>query len=169
MSIAVSATVKPSRLLLSMVVLMCLVVVVGAIAVGSGGLGSISNDHRALVCAAAISIALVALFVAIRSRKTFRIDISGVGQIRLREYIELTDFAARVGRMSADEEGKVVQLLAGSTIWPHFMLLRVADTEGRISAIPVFRDCMSRDGFRALAVACRWIAEQNNRVVDRPK
>ena len=58
--------------------------------------------------------------------------------------------------------GGLAQLLAGSTVWPNLLLLRLRLENGRVRTIPVLPDSVSRETFRALQVACRWVASHNN-------
>jgi hypothetical protein len=59
--------------------------------------------------------------------------------------------------------GEVVQLMADSTIWPGLLLLRLRRQDLRVTSVLILPDCVAADGFRALSVACRWIAAHNNR------
>lgn len=79
-----------------------------------------------------------------------RIDISGLGEIRLTVQQSLGAVPAR-----AD----VLQLLPGSTIWQHSLLLLLG-TPGRkrITVLRIWPDSVSREQFRALSVALRAIA-----------
>jgi len=163
MSIAVSVVVKPSRLLLFLAGSMCFIIVCSACAIGLGIVGSLTNTSRALVAALCMIAAFSGFFQTFGARKTFRIDISGVGQIRLGEYNELAVRSAGTVRLNAEEGGEVVQLMADSTIWPNFMLLRLQAKTRQMIILPILRDCMSEDSFRSLAVACRWIAAHNIR------
>jgi len=140
MSIAVSVLVKPSRFLLFLVGSMGFLIACSAVAIGFGIVGNLSHACRILVAALCISAAFLGFFQTFATRKTFRIDISGVGQIRLGEYNELAAPPAETVGLNADKGGEVVRLMADSTIWPNFMLLRlqakkpsndhIADTAG---------------------------------------
>jgi hypothetical protein len=156
MSIAVSALVRPSRLLAQLSVLMGAVLIVTAV-----WLEFVVDEplHHALaaVCAS-ISVALV-LFPLL-SRKSFRIDITGLGQIRLVDTSLVADAALTNPSASA---GEVVQLLRSSTFWSSLMVLRLQSDSGRISVLIIFPDSMDGEVFRALSVACRWIAAHHFR------
>jgi hypothetical protein len=107
-----------------------------------------------IVCA----IASIALIVQPLRRKTaLRIDVTGLGQIRLVE--TLPDAAARSLPWS-DAVGEVVQLRQGSTLWPSLMVLRLQAVSGRVTTLILLPDSLSDDAFRALSVACRWIASR---------
>jgi toxin CptA len=165
MSIAISAVVKPSRSLLVIVSGMSVGIILAAGMVASARVGELSIYSRLLVAGLCVLAAIAGFFQAFRKRKTFHIDISGIGQIRLSEYNGIVTSPAFSGQSKSDScgEDEVVKLMADSTIWPHLLLLRFQGEGGRISAIPILPDCMVEDSFRALSVACRWIAAQNTR------
>jgi len=56
----------------------------------------------------------------------------------------------------------MVQLSRDSTLWPCLLLLRFRTDDGKIMTLPILPDCVSPHSFRALLVACRWVATQNN-------
>jgi toxin CptA len=165
MSIAISAVVKPSRSLLVIVSGMSVGIIVAAGMIASGTVGELSLYSRLVVVVLCVLAAIVGFFQTYRKRKTFHIDISGIGQIRLSEYNGIVTFPAFDGQRESEScvEGELVKLMADSTIWPHFLLLRLQGEGGRITAIPILADCMAEDSFRAISVACRWIAAQNTR------
>src|SRR5438132_10768077 len=125
MSIAVSAVVKPSRLLLAMVGGMCLALIIAAGMIGLAESGKLSPHQRFLFAGICILIAFFGFFQAIRKRKTCRIDISGTGQIRLTQDDEIAAFDRPEQCRDGEEGGKLVQLLENSTIWPCLLLLRL--------------------------------------------
>ncbi len=158
MSIAVSAVVNPSRLLLAAVGGMCLGIVFGAAMIGSAQISEMSIPLRVLTAGVCILAAFFAFYWARRTRKTFRIDISDIGQIRIEEYIETGNASSRAEVVKS----KVVKLLPDSTVWSHLLLLRLQDEDDQITVLPILRDCVEKDVFRLLSIACRWIATQNN-------
>jgi len=140
----------------------CFAVLLVAGMIGSGLSGDLPQHVRLIIAVICLLLAFMGFFRAFGARKTFHIDISGVGQIRLGQDIDLAASALRAqNEVRGQSSGEVVQLLADSTLWPHFMLLRLQSDAGRIISVPVLRDCMSEESFRALAVACHWIAAQN--------
>ncbi|WP_343729945.1 protein YgfX [Duganella sp.] len=72
-----------------------------------------------------------------------QLDISGVGQVRLAVY---------------QHNGSALHLLAGSTLWPRLLLLRLAGESGRVQVLTVLPDSVARPAWRALALACRAAA-----------
>jgi hypothetical protein len=158
MSIALSAHLRPSRLLTALHFAMAAVLLSTAIWLlqSAGYLGFPFSLHHALVIVCAI--ASIALIVQPLRRKTaLRIDVTGLGQIRLVE--TLPDAAARSLPWS-DAVGEVVQLRQGSTLWPSLMVLRLQAVSGRVTTLILLPDSLSDDAFRALSVACRWIASR---------
>jgi toxin CptA len=156
MSIAVSAVVRPSRLLFAMLLLMSggAFIVGGAIATAQ--VGEMHGLLRALLATFSFFLGFFGFYHGGRHRKHQHIDISGTGQIRL------TGVAA-IGSCSGPNRphlikgGEVVKLLGDSTIWSRMLILRLQTESGKITTVPIMPDCVSRDSFRALSVACRWI------------
>jgi hypothetical protein len=101
-----------------------------------------------LVAAALLCAGLCVVHAAWRVRVMNRIDISGLGQLRLAVQQD-------VG-MEADR-GLPVRLLPGSTLWPRLLLLRLGAATGTAGpacrCVVVLPDSVAPDAFRALAVA----------------
>lgn len=161
MSIAVSVVVKPSRLLLAATGSMCSGIVLAGAMIGLAAVGELSLYPRLMVAAGCVFAALLGFYRAARARKTFHIDISGIGQIQLREYSVLSGTSGQDEWVNQENDGDLVRLLPDSTIWPHLLLLRLQDKTQRVHIVPILRDCVAADGFRALSVACRWLATQD--------
>lgn len=161
MSIAVSAVVLPSRLLLAMLGAMSVATAVAGIAISNGQIGELSAVARFFVFVFSIFLAAFGFYHGVRYRKPIHIDISGVGQLRLVE-ANAARSCADTNRPYVRGSGEAVRLLANSTIWPHLLLLRLQAESGKTTVLPILPDCVSRDSFRALSVACRWIAAHNN-------
>ena len=161
MSIAVSAVVKPSRLLFALGAGACLGVAFIGIIFAVSEIGNRSALLRLLIAGSCIFLALSGFYRIAKCRRTHHIDISGTGLIRLREKL--------LGRLSTDLGGKlgvesseVLSLMPNSTLWPRLLLLRLQTGEGRIFTLQILPDCVSADDFRALSVAVRWIDGRNN-------
>lgn len=167
MSIAVSVVVKPSRFLLTMVGCMCVAIIFVAIMLGLEKFGELPKSIRLLVITVCIFSAFSAFYWTIWKRKTFHIDISGGGQIRLIEDNGLAGLVLPQQGSSHRSNGKVVRLMADSTCWSSLLLLRLQDENQQITVLPILRDCVTRNGFRALSVACRWIAAHNIQADDK--
>ncbi|MFS2003447.1 hypothetical protein ACEN9F_07425 [Duganella sp. CT11-25] len=75
-----------------------------------------------------------------------RLDISGVGQVRLTVY---------------QQTGAPLRLLDGTTLWPGLLLLRLGGADGGGHVLVVLPDSVARPERRALALACRAAAQIN--------
>ena len=75
-----------------------------------------------------------------------RLDISGVGQVRLTVY---------------QQTAAVLRLLDGTTLWPGLLLLRLGDDDGGACVLVVLPDSVAPSERRALALACRAAAQIN--------
>lgn len=161
MTIAVSVTVRPSRILFLMVAAMSLIASVVGFGIGLGYIGELSILYRWPIAAFILFTAVFGFYHGIRHRKLIHMDISGVGQIRLTEVCS-AGACADPKRPHVRDSSGVVRLSGDSTIWPHLLLLRLLSDSGKISILPVLPDSVPRDDFRALSVACRWIAAHND-------
>jgi toxin CptA len=165
MSIAVSAIVVPSRRLRALSAGFALANMAAAALVGTvlreRYLGAQLLAIFFLVAALCLSHA------AARKIKTLRIDVSGLGQVRLTVQQDL-------GTNEAGDETTATQvaLLAGSTIWPQLMLLLLRSERGALTVLPILRDSLAPQQFRALSVALRAAGGRNTRAPhcapDRP-
>lgn len=142
MSIALSAVVKPSRRLRALVLAYGFANFAAAFAVGQ-----LSPDRYVLGPLSAIcflAVGGVLLGSALGPIKMRQIDISGLGQLRLTVQ---QDMACK------DADGDAVTLLAGSTIWPQLLLLRLGSEGAAVTVVPVLRDSVAPSVFRPLSVA----------------
>lgn len=152
MSIAVSAVIQPSRILLSLVGGMSMILLGIAALVATGFIGNLSLLARIVLAAICASLAIAA-FLRARSRKTkYVIHISGIGQIRLA--VEKSNEQSIVDGAA---EGELVHLLPISTIWSGLLLLHLQNERQQITVVTILPDAVSTESFRALLVACRWI------------
>jgi toxin CptA len=151
MSIAVSATVAPSRRLRVLLAAFGLANLGAAFAVGL-----VAPDHFTLAPLAALLFCVAAtcmLHACKIATNTRRIDISGLGQVRL---------TVQQGIGTTDAACVPVSLLPGSTVWPQLMLLLLRTDGGALTVLPILRDSVSPEQFRALAVAIRSLAGRND-------
>lgn len=149
-SIAVSAVVKPSRLLMTFVTFMCVMAGVVAWVIGTRVVGDLPILMRSTLAGGCWVISFFVLYRFISSQHTYHIDITSDGRIRL---------AANVA-FSPKGQGKLMQL-SESTFWPMLMILHLRhDTTEQV--VRILPDSLSRESFRALSVACRWIASRDN-------
>ena len=147
MSIAVSAVIVPSRVLRF--------ALVGFAAANLGAALALGTDVARpfwlpLAAAGACLLARLALLAALtRGPKVRRIDISGLGQLRL---------TVQQGIGANDARTELAELLRGSTIWPGLMLLRLRRADGVIGALALLPDSVESGQFRRLSVAIRDVA-----------
>jgi len=160
MSIAVSADIKPSRLLLTLMAAVAIIVAFIGVVLAFTLVGHLSTVFRVMLAASCILAAGSAFWVTLRNRTAVWLHISGTGQIRLVEH----HVAARAKHSAQVMRGGLAQLLAGSTVWPSLLLLRLRLENGRVRTIAILPDSVSKDTFRALQVACRWVASHNGKV-----
>ncbi|MYM33395.1 hypothetical protein GTP44_17260 [Duganella sp. FT50W] len=132
MSIAVSVIVRPSRgLRVAHAGLCCCVMASAAVCPGVlAPLLCLLAGALAWLCGRPPAIA-------------HRLDISGVGHVRLAVY-QHNDGAQR--------------LLGGSTLWPRLLLLRLSDAAGKPQVVAVLPDSVAAAEWRAVALACRAVA-----------
>jgi toxin CptA len=161
MSIAVSVIVKPSRLLLLTVGGMCLAVIAAAMTAVALA-GELPPLSRLLIAFFGFFLAFFGFYHTARNRKALHIDISGTGQLRVKEMASFAGSCQEQNWPHVNDDVEVVRLMGDSTIWPHLLLLRLQSEGGEIKVVRVLHDSISRDGFRALSVACRWIAAHNS-------
>lgn len=159
MTIAVSVMVAPSRLLTFAVR------GVAWLAAAAIFLVLFTNSNLSAILRFQISITasiLVwgAIFKLRRPGKTFHIDISGIGQIRLTQYSGVSIPDKNTGMPLDGSPGQLVHLSLDSILWPNLMLLRLMADEGEILSIPVLNDSLDASDFAQLLVACKWIAAQ---------
>lgn len=157
MSIAVSAVIKPSRLLR---------VALSAYAVASAGaamalaLGPPERFHHPLPLAlACLAVALLAARAAASAPTMRRIDISGLGEIRLTVQHGI-DAGARAP----------LTLLPGSTIWPGLLLLSLRDPASpAVTVLAILPDSVAHGQFRKIAVSVNAIARRDNKFFRKNK
>jgi len=156
MSIAVSADIKPSRFLLSLMAVASLAVALIGVIFVFALVGQLTFTIRIAIAVVCVIAAALVFWLILKNRKTVWLHISGNGQIRLVEHHVVAKSGPQV------MNGGLAQLMANSTVWPNLLLLRLRLDGGRIRTIPVLRDSVSRETFLALQVACRWVASHRN-------
>lgn len=157
MSLALYAVVKPSRWLWGLTCGMCCAVLMVAALIATGLVGELPPFSRAAAGCAGIFIALSVLYQQARRRFEFHIHISGTGQLRLA--VAAPDHPGpQPHHRSLAAPMQEAVLLPASTIWPGLLLLRLRLEDKTVVTVPVLPDCLPADTFRALSVACRWLA-----------
>ena len=165
MSIAVSVLVKPSRILLGLTLLMCAANVGIALALATGVIGGQPETLHMLAALACVGVAAWAARKILCNRYSVRIDISGLGQIHISTpgaQAELVGHSDKYLNKFDAPQG-VLRLLPSSTLWSQLMVLRLASEQGQIVTLFILPDVMAQTSFRALSVACHWIAAHNIR------
>jgi toxin CptA len=162
MSIALSAIVRPSRLLRRALVGCALTYAVLGAALIAGLAGPvIAPVFLGISCLLA---ALAALHTRRGMRTAHQIDVSGLGELRL-----TVQHHSAISRQPA----VLMRLAPGCTIWPGLLvlLLRPHGEGGAaaLQALLVLPDSMTPEQFRALTVACRSIAKRDNKFVEKNK
>ena len=152
MSIAVSGVIHPSRLLLSLVGGMSVILLSIAMLVVTGSIGNLSLLARIFLSGICAAFAIAAFFRAMLCKTKYVIHISGAGQIRL-----LTEKRNAPAMVDGAAESEVVHLLPTSTIWSGLLLLHLQNERRQTTVVRIFPDTVSTESFRALLVACRWI------------
>jgi toxin CptA len=158
MTIAVSAVVNRSRWLSGAVTGMCICVVLVACLIAFGHVGELVKVERIAIATICLMMTAFVLCRWLCATKRTVIHISGIGQIRLSPSADSKMAYADLQVESHDEEGEIVHLRSASTLWAWLMILHLQHENGRTSIMIVLPDSLSADGFRALLVACRWIA-----------
>lgn len=139
MSIAVSALIRPSPALRRLHALAC----------GAALLAGVVLEGPVLRAFVLSGVA----WAACRARcqvKPARIDISGVGHVRLAVY--------QKEEVAQQWAGQAVRLMPGSTLWPGLLLLRLRPEAGPACWLAVLPDSAAPDERRRLALALRAVA-----------
>lgn len=147
MSIAVSAVIVPSRRLRWLLAAFSAALCAAAVAVG--WLLPARFAFGAVVASAPLFAALLVGYscaVLPAAATARRIDISGVGQLRVTVQQDMSG------------NGAAVLLLPGATVWPCCMLLRLRFDNGPVRPLLLLPDSVGPGQYRALAVAVRALA-----------
>lgn len=171
MPIAVSAIVRPSVCLRLLQAGFAMCLLGAALPMGelfSMGEAVPTGEHFWAGWAGAGASALGGLYLLAglcRKTKPRRLDLTGIGQIRLAEDSnnragDALSTDANAGADANPDAGAagLVTLASGSTLWPMLLLLRLRRTDGRVVALPVWRSAGACGAFRPLAVALRVLA-----------
>ncbi len=161
MSIAVSAVVRRSGLLRAALFAMGVSsLCIGAV-IGLGLVGALPVLSRSLLGALCMLGTSAALHEIFRPHADLRIDISGTGQIHITGGTAQSRHARLDTATAADPA--VHYLLPTSTLWSFLMILNLRSSNGGSLTLILMPDTMTQTSFRALCVACHWIAAHNIR------
>jgi toxin CptA len=159
MSIAVAAVIMPSRLLRT-----CLAVHCAACAGAGAWLAACPAGmflFPGALAAGCFACAGAAMQAFRRAGKMRRIDISGLGKLR----VTVQRNGGKTDEKSAVPSG-LATLQPGSTVWPRLLMLLLRDAEGGLSVVAVLPDSVNAEQFRALAVAIRTMGGQETQPQD---
>ncbi len=153
MSIALSVTLRPSRMLrltLAAYGALC----AGAAATLAGWQAALFCYPHAMASACALA-ALAALRCAMETGNARQIDISGPGEIR----VSVQQSLGVTGPRNAP-----LVLLPGSTVWPSLLIVLLrAGAGGPRTSLVILPDSVAAGQFRKLAVAIKSIAGRDNK------
>jgi lysylphosphatidylglycerol synthetase-like protein (DUF2156 family) len=162
MSIAVSAVVVRSRWMSGAVAAMCACLVLIGFSVLLGAVGELAALEKVCIASICCLIAAYVFFRTVQSAKACEIHVSGTGQIRLSASKSVTpvrkDAEHSDAEYSVSQHGEPVLLLPVSTLWSWLLILHLRHENGRNSILTILPDAVGKESFRALLVACRWIA-----------
>lgn len=143
MSIAVSAVVRPSVCLRLLSAGFAAGGVAAAVMLACAGGGAFYQ--AAAGAGASLLAGAVCGYSLLKNRTAHRIDISPVGLIRVTVYQQ-------------EGTGGEAILMAGSTLWPGFLMLRLRGARGRVQVLAIWPGDVADGAFRELAVAYRALS-----------
>lgn len=147
MSIAVSAVIVPSNRLRWLLALACVALCASALAMLFPLPQRFAWRGAAALAPLCAGLALGwSCLVYPAAATARRIDISGVGQIRLTVQQGMESFAM------------TMTLLPGATAWAACLLLRLRSEHGAVRTLLVLPDSVTPGAYRALSVAVRALA-----------
>lgn len=161
MSIAISAQINPSRFFSACVLGMAFILGLTALLVISELTGEFDLYGRVIVTISSLIAAAFFIFLDFRSKKSFWIDISGSGQIHIREYIGNVSIQT-LNKKKAVQDAEAFFMANGSTIWPGLLLLNLSSDSKKKKFLWIFFDSVREDEFKALYIACQWLTMHKN-------
>jgi toxin CptA len=153
MCIAVSAVIRPSRLWRATLVSYALANLGAGLFLACSPPAAFLLPQLLAACCLLAGCASAGALAA--SGKTRRIDISGLGQIRL---------TVQRNGGETDAHCMLVQLMPGSTVWPQWMMLLLRHDAGGAVTVLVLPDSVAPAQFRALAVAVRSLGGHDDKL-----
>ena len=156
MSIAISAEIRPPPVFSFFHLGFAAVFFLTGLLISLGKIGNFDDLVHQWLALLMFLTAFHLIFIYFRSRKTLLIDISGNGQIRLKEY------RRSVSTPSSEDVRSPVfteawELSENSTIWPTFMILQLKAENGKKAKVLICRDCLTEGQFKSLYTSIRWI------------
>lgn len=144
-----------------LVLAVCLGTMAIAVGIGFAGVTDLDPIPRILIGACCFFVASSVLYQRTRNRSEFHIHISGSGQIWLMEMV-LAGSGMTCPGPSQVKTDVSARVMPATTIWPWLLLLRLQLDGHRVVAVPILPDCLPEGTFRALSVACRWLAARDH-------
>jgi hypothetical protein len=147
MSIAISVVLRPSKILRFCTISFAVLLL--SIGIYIGNLKTLSLPNQSVLIALCCFAAWHSFFYNQKIAKTsWRIHIDGQGQLRCQPNTQAADAT----------DSPLLNLMPGTTLWTHALFLRLHNQEQNIRMnLVVLSDALSKDEFRRLAVACKWI------------
>ncbi|RJX32596.1 MAG: flagellar hook-length control protein [Oxalobacter sp.] len=149
MSIALSATIRPSRHLTIALWGMSLVVMGGVLITLFELSGKFSFDAKMITTVASLLGVGIGCYRFHRRQRIWCIAISGTGHIRL-GFPKSAQYKEEAG-------SKVFKMMPHATLWHNMLLLRLRAEDGQTISLRILPDSVTAEEFRALSVALRWI------------
>lgn len=157
MSVSVSAQVGVSRFFSACVLGMAVLAGITGLLAVSGLAGTFNFRGSLVVFVISLFAAFSFVCLYFHAKKTFWIDISGSGQIRIREDIRNVSMRVFFGKPAAWDTEEFA-LARGTTVWPMLLVLRLRSASVRGRYFLIFYDSVTQAEFRALYIACSWLA-----------
>lgn len=156
MSIAISAEIKPSRIFSILYLGFAALFLLAAILIRMGQTGNFASVHRQLLALLLCLTAFFFVFSYFWSRKTLWIDISGNGQIRLKEDKRSV---SKPSSENADSPSfnETWELSENSTVWPTLLILQLKTENGKKAKVLICQDSVKEEQFKSLYTSVRWI------------
>lgn len=155
MSIALSVVLRPSKIVQILAILFSLMLIFIAVYVAIGlAIPLFWRIFLHLICLCTSGV----LWFNVRARnaKRWQIDVNDQGNIFCRSQ-------SSVETQQTLQTSALHALVAGTTLWSDALFLRLRCVESaRVINLMIFSDALSKEEFRRLSLACRWISARVN-------
>lgn len=148
--IAIAVVLQPSKTMRICIMLFAVLLLSIGIYIACLDTLSALNQYASMV-ACFFAAWRIHLYYQQITKTSWHMSIDGHGQLRCR--------SESLQRISSSEvDSNPMKLVAGTTLWAHALFLRLYNPkEKRTLNLVVLPDALSKDEFRRLSVACRWI------------
>ena len=164
MSIAVSAVVQPSRILLFIVIAMVSLCLSIGLYFAVGMNGSIPIVARVVIPLFSLCGAIAVCSWIKSYRLPYRIDILESGHVRFFPSGTLAQKDVLVTDDGTDDA--FFHVLPTSTTWSSMLVLNLRSDDGLAATAVILPDCLTPESFREISVACRWISGRGDHRVE---